>query len=94
MATAVIDLLQSSGPIALNELVMRLPQNPREVARGLNSLQKQGLIDIYGPLAEKISAESLGDPASPGELTDEEILSASDTFVEPSRMSLHRSFAS
>ena len=96
---SVVDLLQSSGPIALNELVMRLPQGPKETVQALKRLQSDGDISISGPLAEKIQSFKNDTEPNPqtgvvGTLTDNDILGASDTFIELSTSSWRRSFAS
>ena len=96
---SVVDLLQSSGPIALNELVMRMPTGPQEAVADLRKLQSAGKISISGPLAGKIYALTVhADPTnfecSVGVLSDRDILEASDTFIEPSVSSWRRSLAS
>jgi hypothetical protein len=96
---SVVDLLQSSGPIALNELVMRLSEQPKEVVRAIKRLQREGSVSISGPLAAKIrlfnsDAEPSPNTGSVDSLTDNEILGASDTFIELSMSSLRRSLAS
>jgi uncharacterized protein YciI len=95
---SVVDILQSTGPIALNELVMRLPIGPRESVTALKKLQSEGRISISGPLAGKIQALMIdADPKNADaaeNLTDQDILGASDTFIEPSASSWRRSLAS
>ena len=95
---SVVDLLQSSGPIALNELVMRLPEGPQETVRALKKLQSEGNVSISGPLAERIRSfktdPELVKAGGIETLTDNEILGASDTFIELSTLSWRRSFAS
>jgi hypothetical protein len=95
----VLDILQSTGPIALNELVMRLPAGPQEAVTELKKLQVEGKISISGPLAGKIRALTIDVAAknSVGAveiLADQDILGASDTFIEPSALSWRRSLAS
>jgi hypothetical protein len=94
----VVDILQSTGPIALNELVMRLPAGPQESVTALKKLQNEGKISISGPLAGKIQALTIdADPKNAGAagiLSDQDILEASDTFIEPSASSWRRSLAS
>jgi hypothetical protein len=78
----VLELLQSTGPIALNELSLRLPGSSEELVRQLADLKKWGDVVVTGPKAEKLL-----------ELTPEEISRSSDIVVELSRSSLKRSFA-
>jgi hypothetical protein len=82
MPFSVIDLLQSSGPIALSELSMRSSQTPEELVRELEELKKARVIDVSGPQSQELS-----------KLSSEEIGSSSDTIVELSRRGLRRSFA-
>jgi hypothetical protein len=95
---SVVDLLQSSGPIALNELVMRLSAGPQEAVKALKKLQSEGNVSISGPLAGRIrdfntDQEPNAKAGSVKSLTDDEILGASDTFIEPSASSMRRSLA-
>jgi len=83
MSFSVVDLLQSSGPIALNELNMRSSQNPEDLVRELEQLRTAGIIDVSGPK----SSTPLSD------LSAEEIANSSDIVVEPSRKTLRRFFA-
>ncbi len=78
-----MDLLQSSGPIALNELSMRSSEAPEEFLRRLEKLKQDGVIVIKGPKSENLL-----------ELTPEEIPQLSNTVVELSWSGLKRSFAS
>jgi hypothetical protein len=96
---SVVDLLQSSGPIALNELVMRMSEGPQEAVTALRKLQSEGRVSISGPLAGKILSFKTNPEPNPGveaveTLTDQDILGASDTFIEPSASSWRRSLAS
>jgi predicted transcriptional regulator len=84
MSFSVIDLLQSSGPIALNELSMRSSQSPEQLVRELEELRKAHVIDVSGPKAQ----EQLTN------LSSEEIGLSSDTIIELSRRGLRKSFAS
>ena len=94
----LVDLLQSSGPIALNELVMRMRGGPQEAVSVLRKIHSEGSISISGPLTERILS-SKGDKEQSARasglaiLTDEEIMGASDTFIEPSAASLRRLLA-
>jgi hypothetical protein len=83
MPFSVIDLLQSTGPIALNELSLRSSQSPEELIRELEELRKARVIDVSGPKSGDLT-----------ELSSEEVGSSSDTIIELSRKSLRRSFAS
>jgi DNA-binding Lrp family transcriptional regulator len=83
MPFSVIDLLQSSGPIALNELSMRLSQAPEELVRELEELRKARVIDVSGPKSGELLTN----------LSPEEIGLSSDTIIELSRRGLRRSFA-
>jgi predicted transcriptional regulator len=82
MAFSLIDLLQSSGPIALNELSMRSSESPEELVRTLEELRKEGMIVVSGPSTPSLPT-----------LTREEIEHSSDIVVELSRSTLKRSFA-
>jgi hypothetical protein len=82
MPYSVLDLLQSSGPIALNELSLRSSQTPEELVRELEELKKARVIDVSGPQSQELS-----------KLSSEEIGLSSDTIVELSRRGLRRSFA-
>jgi hypothetical protein len=82
MPFSVLDLLQSSGPIALNELSLRSSQTPEELVRELEELKKARVIDVSGPQSQELS-----------KLSSEEIGLSSDTIVELSRRGLRRSFA-
>jgi predicted transcriptional regulator len=84
MSFSVIDLLQSSGPIALNELTMRSSQSPEQLMRELEELRKAHVIDVSGPKSQ----EQLTN------LSSEEIGLSSDTIIELSRRGLRKSFAS
>jgi DNA-binding Lrp family transcriptional regulator len=78
----LIDLIQSSGGIALNELSMRASESPEELLRRLEELRKNGDIKISGPRSSNLT-----------EVTPEEVPQLSDTVVELSRSSLRRMFA-
>lgn len=84
MSFSVIDLLQSSGPIALNELSMRSSQSPEQLVHELEELRKAHVIDVSGPKSQ----EQLTN------LSSEEIGLSSDTIIELSRRGLRKSFAS
>lgn len=84
MSLNLIDLLQSSGPIALNELNMRASQPAGELLHTLEQLRRERMIVISGPSAERPLTE----------LTPEEVEHSSDLVVELSSRGLHRSFAS
>lgn len=83
MQPTLLDLLQSSGPIPLDELCMRSIHNDQEVVEQLEALRKTGDIAITGPGATTpLSAVLSADPGL-----------ASQTIVEPSPKLLRRSFA-
>jgi DNA-binding Lrp family transcriptional regulator len=83
MSVNLLELIQSSGPIALNELNMRSSETPEELLRRLEELRKRGEIVVTGPKSSNLMA-----------LSPEEISLLSDTVVELSRSSLKRVFAS
>jgi hypothetical protein len=83
MEFSLIGLLQSSGPIALNELSMRSSQTPEELVHTLEELRKEGMIVVSGPPNLSLAM-----------LTREEIEHSSDIVIELSKSSLRRSFAS
>ena|ERR1017187_4994779 len=97
-SVSVVDLLQSSGPIALNELVMRLSEGPQGTVAALRRLQSEGSVKITGPLeskfrAVKTDAKTKAKAADFESLTDEDIMHASDTVIEASWASLYRMFS-
>lgn len=79
----IVELLQSSGPISLDELNMRVSESPQELVQKLEELRKKGVVAVSGPNSENLS-----------NLTSEEVENSSETVVELSRSSLRRSFAS
>ena len=83
MALNITELLESSGPIALNELNMRSSEDATELMKKLYALKKSGEVVVRGPKADKLL-----------ELTPEDVSRSSDTLVELSRSRLKRSFAS
>lgn len=82
MSSYLIELLQSSGPIPLDELNMRVSEGPVELVRKLEDLRKRGIVAVKGPKSENLS-----------EMTPEEVANSADTLVELSESSLRRSFA-
>jgi hypothetical protein len=84
MPFSVIDLLQSSGPMALNELSMRSSQSPEELVRELEELRRARVINVSGPKSQELLTK----------LSSEEIGLSSDTIIELSWRGLRRSFAS
>jgi hypothetical protein len=83
MSVNLLELIQSSGPIALNELNMRSSETPEELLLRLEELRKRGDIVVTGPKSSNLM-----------ELSPEEVSQLSDTVVELSRSSLKRVFAS
>jgi hypothetical protein len=83
MSVNLLELIQSSGPIALNELNMRSSETPGELLLRLEELRKRGDIVVTGPKSSNLM-----------ELSPEEVSQLSDTVVELSRSSLKRVFAS
>lgn len=83
MSVNLLELIQSSGPIALNELNMRSSETPEELLLRLEELRKRGEIVVTGPKSSNLM-----------ELSPEEVSQLSDTVVELSRSSLKRVFAS
>jgi hypothetical protein len=83
MHVNLLELIQSSGPIALNELNMRSSETSEELVRRLEELRRQGEIVITGPKSSNLM-----------ELSPQEVSESSDTVVELSRSSLRRVFAS
>ncbi len=83
MSVDLLELIQSSGPIALNELNMRSSETPEELLLRLEELRKRGEIIVTGPKSSNLT-----------ELSPEEVSQLSDTVVELSRSSLKRVFAS
>jgi CTP-dependent riboflavin kinase len=78
----ILELLQSSGPIALNELNMRVSESAEDLLRSLEELKKGGAIVVTGPKAGNLL-----------QLTPEEVSQSSDTVIELSRSSLRRQLA-
>jgi len=83
MSVNLLELIQSSGPIALNELNMRSSETPEELLLRLEELRKRGEIVVTGPKSSNLT-----------ELSPEEVSQLYDTVVELSRSSLKRVFAS
>lgn len=79
----LIELLQSSGPIALDELNLRSSERPEDLVFQLEGLRKAGIVVVKGPGADHLL-----------HLSPEDIAHSSDTIVELSRTALRRSFAS
>ena len=50
----LIDILKFSGPISLPDLSDRVSEPPRQLAAELEKLEKEGLVDIKGPLGGAI----------------------------------------
>jgi hypothetical protein len=82
MSLNLLELLQSSGPIALNELNMRSSESAEVLLRTLEDLKKAGDIVVTGPKSANLL-----------ELTPEEVPSSYDTVIELSRSSLRRQLA-
>jgi hypothetical protein len=83
MSLNLLELLQPSGPMALNELNMRSSETPGELVRRLEELKRGGEIVVTGPKSGNLL-----------DLTPEDVSNSSDTVVELSRSGLKRSFAS
>jgi hypothetical protein len=71
---SVIDILKFAGQISLADLSKRASNDPAELAKELQGLQRDGMIDIQGPLTD-----SLDEAFTPHRLAD-----AAKTTVEPS----------
>ena len=77
-----MDVLQSSGPISLNELNLRSSETPEELVKQLESLRKKGLVIVTGPKKDSLS-----------NLSSEEVAQSSDTMVELSWSGMKRSLS-
>ena len=77
-----MDVLQSSGPISLDELNLRSSETPEELVRQLENLRKKGLVIVTGPKKDSLS-----------NLSSEEVAQSSDTMVELSWSGLKRSLS-
>ncbi|HET8891075.1 MAG TPA: hypothetical protein VFQ41_19380 [Candidatus Angelobacter sp.] len=77
-----MDVLQSSGPIPLNELTLRSSESPEELVRQLDIFKKKGVVIVTGPMSDDLS-----------HLTSEEVARSADTLVELSWSSLKRSLS-
>src|SRR5262249_45627576 len=77
-----IDVLQSSGPISLNELNMRSSETPEELVRQVENLRRKGIVIVTGPKKDNLSS-----------LSSEEVAQSSDTMVELSWSGLKRSLS-
>lgn len=84
MSSNLIDLLQSSGPIALNELNMRASQPVEELLHTLDQLRRERMIVVSGPQADRPLTE----------LSQQEVEHSSELVIQLSSRALHRSFAS
>lgn len=77
-----MDVLQSSGPISLNELNMRSSETPEELVHQLDDLRKKGIVIITGPEKDHLAS-----------LSSEDVAKSSDTVVELSWSGLKRSLS-
>ena len=77
-----MDVLQSSGPISLNELNMRSSETPEELVRQVENLRQKGIVIVTGPKKDKLSS-----------LSSEEVAQSSDTVVELSWSGMKRSLS-
>jgi hypothetical protein len=77
-----MDVLQSSGPIPLNELTLRSSESPEELVRQLDVFKKKGVVIVTGPKSDDLS-----------HLTSEEVARSADTVVELSWSGLKRSLS-
>ena len=64
-------ILQSSGPISLNELNFRTSESPEELVRKVDELRRKGIIVVTGPHKEDLV-----------NLTPEQVAQSSDTVLE------------
>ena len=78
----LLDVLQSSGPISLNELNMRSSETPEELVRQIEELRKNGVVIVTGAPADELS-----------KLSPEEVAKASETVVELSWKGLKRTLS-
>ncbi len=88
MQFRLIDILQSTGPIALNELIMRThasqsPEDLKELVGQLKALVNEGIVNVTGLQS--------GDPSK---MTAEDLTNSSDAIVQVSRAGLRRALAS
>lgn len=77
-----MDVLQSSGPIPLNELNMRSSETPEELVRQLEDKRKKGIVIVTGPKKDDLAT-----------LSSEEVARSNDTVVELSWSGLKRSLS-
>ena len=78
----LLDVLQSSGPISLNELNMRSSETPEELVRQIEELRKNGVVIVTGAPADELS-----------KLSPQEVAKASETVVELSWKGLKRTLS-
>ena len=88
MQFRLLDILQSTGPIALNELIMRThpgqsPEDLRELVEQLKALVNAGIVNVSGLRS-----------VDPSKMTAEDITNSSDAIVQVSRAGLRRALAS
>jgi predicted transcriptional regulator len=81
MVGDLLELLQSAGPIALNELMMRSDGSPKDLVSSLQDLKKRGFVVVKGPAPDDLST-----------MTADDIAHSSDTLVALSREGVRRSF--
>jgi hypothetical protein len=62
---SLIDILKFAGQISLADLSRRASNDPAELAKELQNLQRDGMIDIQGPLTD-----SLDEAFTPHRLAD------------------------
>jgi predicted transcriptional regulator len=72
MISNVIEVLKSSGPISVTELIDRGASSPQDLLADLRILEQEGLIDIRGPLRN----------LAEGEFTPAHAAAAAQTIVE------------
>ena len=88
MQFRLLDILQSTGPVALNELIMRThagqsPEELGELVEQLKVLVNAGLVTVSGLRL-----------ADSSKMTPDDLTNSSDAIVEVSRAGLRRALAS
>jgi hypothetical protein len=88
MQFRLLDILQSTGPVALDELIMRThpgqsPEDLQELVEQLKALVNEGIVNVSGLRSADLS-----------KMTAEDLTNSSDAIVQVSRAGLRRALAS
>ena len=77
----VIEILKYSGPISLTDLSDRISSPPRELVVELKGLEKEGLVEIKGPLGASVDQAFTPDNEEATALTTVELSGRGLKFI-------------